>query len=125
MQTTQFLQSLQCRPSTSKYFIADDGQSDHEEEFFDDISDVEDRIYRPNNDDDMSSDSSEPLANVRDRYQQNKHSIQKQDSPIKCDKKKLTRKRKLDPTNWNRNIQRSLRMEGKEYKTQHGRLKRA
>ncbi|CAG9765767.1 unnamed protein product [Ceutorhynchus assimilis] len=39
--------------------------------------------------------------------------------------KKLTRKRKRDPNSWKRNVQKNLRLEGKQYYTQKGKLKGA
>ncbi|XP_050311108.1 uncharacterized protein LOC126746777 [Anthonomus grandis grandis] len=42
-----------------------------------------------------------------------------------AEKEKVTRKRKRDPSKWTRNVQKTLRMEGKEYRTQKGRPKKA
>lgn len=39
--------------------------------------------------------------------------------------KKLSRKRSRDTTTWKRNIQKKLRLDGKDYYTQHGKLKPA
>ncbi|KAJ8969912.1 hypothetical protein NQ314_001529 [Rhamnusium bicolor] len=47
------------------------------------------------------------------------------DAAETAEKKKPTRKRKQEPSNWTRNVQRTLRMEGKAYQTQKGILKEA
>lgn len=79
------------------------------------------------NNDDASSSSSEPLINVRRRLLERNNDIPILDAGAAetAEKKKLTRKRKREQSKWMRNVQRTLRMDGKAYKTQKGRLKAA
>lgn len=75
--------------------------------------------------DKASSSSSEPLINIRRRLLEKNNDTSTLDATETAKEKKLTRKRKRGPSTWTRNIQRTLRMEGKEYQTQKGKHKGA
>ncbi|VEN55188.1 unnamed protein product, partial [Callosobruchus maculatus] len=81
---------------------------------------TEDNAPSVSNDD--STSSLEPLVNVRKRLLEGDNDVPDRET---VDEKKLTRKRKRDPSNWKRNVMKNLRMEGKEYRTQKGKLKKA
>lgn len=91
------------RPATSLYL------SDSDSEI---IADKTDFSYSPSNSgsDDISSgneqENSEPMSTA-------------------TTSKKLTRKRKKNPSTWKRNFQKNLRLDGKQYYTQTGKLKPA
>ncbi|VEN46923.1 unnamed protein product [Callosobruchus maculatus] len=76
---------------------------------------TEDNAPSVSNDD--STSSLEPLVNVRKRPLERDNDVPDRET---VDEKKLTRKRKRDPSNWKRNVMKNLRMEALKKSSAYG-----
>lgn len=113
---------LNAEPPSS--YVKSDARSDIEDENFE-FSDSEDS-YKPSSNDLEESSESEEERNKEIRRERDLDvNINGSEPAQENTATKLTRKRKRDPNTWKRNVQKNLRLEGKQYYTQKGTLKPA
>lgn len=102
--------------------------SDVEDDNFELNDDIEDPNYKPSNSDlEKSSESdNEPVEKLKRKHDLDVDINEVDVEPVQeLAVEKLTRKRKRDPNSWKRNVKKKLRLDGKQYYTQKGKLKAA